>query len=101
MEKGETLLGALRREILEETGLEVEPGPLVEVVEILEGDGHFVVLDYACEVLGGEARAGDDARAVAWAGPDELEALGVTPAVLRVVLAALAALAARRAPRRG
>src|SRR5688572_27380980 len=51
VEHGEPLEAALRREIAEETGLVVEVGPLLEIVELLpERDdpvsAHYVVLDY-------------------------------------------------------
>src|SRR5262245_60272855 len=61
VERGERLAFALKREMLEETGLEVRVGPLVEVVEIIDEAHHFVVLDYLCEAVGGALRAGDDA----------------------------------------
>ena len=89
MEHGERLEAALRRELLEETGLEVEVGPLLEVVEILDGDRHYVVLDYHCRVIGGELHAGDDAAEAIWVEPAELDAYTVTDAVKRVVAAAL------------
>ncbi|MEZ4443274.1 MAG: NUDIX hydrolase [Polyangiaceae bacterium] len=89
VEHGERLEAALRRELLEETGLEVEVGPLLEVVEILDGDRHYVVLDYRCRVIGGELHAGDDAAEAIWVEPAELDAYTVTDAVKRVVAAAL------------
>lgn len=89
VEAGEPLLNALRRELREETGLEVKPGPLLEVVELLEG-GHWVVLDYFCEPAGpGDGVAGDDAAELRWAPAYELAEFGLTPAVLRVIARAL------------
>src|SRR6185369_13724022 len=66
VETGERLEEALRREVLEETGLRVKPGPIFEVFERIMPDAngrteyHYVLADYICRVLGGELRAGDD-----------------------------------------
>ena len=95
VESGEKLVDALRRELREETGLEVDVGPLVEVAEIFEGKDHYVVLDYACSVRGGELRAGDDAVEAVWVSIPELGVYGVNEAVERVARGALALLRGR------
>lgn len=89
VERGERLADALRREIVEETGLFVRPGPLLAVVEIIDEAFHYVVLDYLCEVEGGDFHAGDDAAAAAFVAIPQLDAYGVTPAVKDVVDRAL------------
>ena len=80
VELGEPILDALRREVQEETGLSVEPKAVVEVVDRIytEGDGngkrirfHYVVIDYWCRVLNGEAKSDSDAAAVSWADASE------------------------------
>lgn len=87
---GELLSAALEREVLEETGLVVTVGELLEVVELI-GDGyHYVVLDYAARVASGELRAGDDAADARVVHLDELPSYGVTALVDRVVRRALA-----------
>lgn len=61
---GEPLEAALKREIREETGVEVAVLGLIDVFEALPdkpGDPHFVMIDYACAYLAGEVTAGDDA----------------------------------------
>ena len=69
---GETVEEALRREVREETALELGPLSFVAVVDLLAPaatDGpalHFTLLDYTAEALAGDAVAGDDAEAVAW-----------------------------------
>lgn len=89
VEAGERLTEALAREIAEETGLMVEVGPLIEVVEIIEDDRHFVVLDYRCRPVAGTLRPGDDAADAAFVPVARLDDYGVTEAVRRVVGAAL------------
>jgi 8-oxo-dGTP diphosphatase len=94
LEVGETLLEGVRRELLEETGIEVSVGELIDVFERinLDGDGktryHFVVLDYLCEAMSGEARAGSDVTDVAWAAPGELANYSLSETATRVILKA-------------
>jgi mutator protein MutT len=94
VEVGETLVEALVREMEEETGLRVEPQQVLTVVDRIERDGdrvayHFVIVDYLCEWISGEARAGSDAQEVAWAREEELPSYDLTPKALEVVLDAL------------
>ncbi len=66
VEVGETLEAAIRRELREETGIEVEILGLSAVVERLFPDEqgqvrfHYVILDFVCRYTGGEARASSD-----------------------------------------
>jgi mutator protein MutT len=78
VELGETLTEALVREMQEETALVVEPVELLTVFDRIERDAqgvlyHFVIVDYLCRWISGEARAGSDAREVAWARAAELD----------------------------
>lgn len=88
---GESLSEGVSREMLEETGLRVRVGELVEVYERLPrpgaggSDAHFVVLDFLCEAVGGLLRAGDDAERVGWFPVDELEAVHLTAGAAPVV----------------
>ena len=91
METGEFLEAAVRREVREETGLEVEILCLLEVFErIMHDDAgaveyHYVLMDYLCRPVGGELCAADDASRVAWVTEPELGGLRITegtPAVI-------------------
>jgi 8-oxo-dGTP diphosphatase len=94
LEVGETIKEGVRRELSEETGIEVRVGELIEVFERINPDAagktkyHFVVLDYLCQAIRGEARAGSDVTEVAWATPSELEKYSLTDTATRVILKA-------------
>jgi mutator protein MutT len=94
VELGEPLDEALVREMREETGLEVEPLELLTVFDRIQRDGgqvlyHYVIVDYLCRWLSGEARAASDALEVAWAAPDELDRYDLPPKAFEVVQDAL------------
>jgi ADP-ribose pyrophosphatase YjhB (NUDIX family) len=90
------------RELAEETGLAVRVLELIEVFERINfGRGadetwatleekrrprfHFVIADYLCERISGEAVAGGDVTDVAWAREDELDKFALTPTATRVL----------------
>ena len=90
VELGETLIEAVRREIKEETGLDVDVGPLIEAFDrVHRVDGrvqyHFVILDYLCTCTGGTLCAGDDADDATWVGASELNAFGVNAFAAAVI----------------
>lgn len=67
VERGEMLVEALVREVLEETGLEAVCGELVGWVERFDEGHHFVILDFEVTILdAGQPTAGDDAAEAAW-----------------------------------
>ena len=91
VELGETLEEAVVRELREETGLEVEVGAAVEVLDRIRRDAagrveyHYVLVDYACTVRGGRLAAGTDAADARWADLAELAALGVSEKAISVI----------------
>jgi ADP-ribose pyrophosphatase YjhB (NUDIX family) len=91
LELGESLEAAVCREVLEETGLEVEPVRLFEVFERIIRDAagapeyHYVLIDYICRVTGGKLFPGDDVSAVDWVRRADLPALQITEGTLAVI----------------
>jgi 8-oxo-dGTP diphosphatase len=91
VELGETLQEALVREMLEETGIVVRPREVVLVFDRIQRDGpsveyHYVIIDYACDYVSGELRAGSDADEVALVAPDEIGRYDLPPQALDLVL---------------
>lgn len=66
VELGETLDASIAREVLEETDLVVDVGPVIEVFDRIIMDEerrvqyHYVLVDYLCWPVGGQLRAGGD-----------------------------------------
>ena len=103
LELGETLAEGVARELREETGVEVRVLGQIEVFERIFTDKsggktrkekgpryHFVIVDYLCERVSGEPRAGSDVTDVAYAREEELEKFHLTETVLRVIRKAFA-----------
>lgn len=91
LELGESLAAGAAREVREETGLEVEVGPIVETFDRVHRDDagrirfHFVIVDFLCRPIGGTLAAGDDAADVRWATAAEVAALGVNAFAAAVI----------------
>jgi len=91
---GETVMEAVHRELLEETGVIIEQPALLDVVDIIVPDGigkilyHYTLVDYQAEWLSGECRSGDDADAVKWFTFEELNSLGLLEITREVILKA-------------
>jgi mutator protein MutT len=90
VELGESLHHAVKREMREETGLEVEVGPLIDVFERIEHDAqgiryHFVIIDYLCTCVDGALCAGDDAEAAVWVTSEELAHYDIRESAVAVI----------------
>ena len=94
VEAGESIAAAVAREVREETGLDVEVGPLVEVVERIGGDYHYVILDHVARVVGGMLVASADAAAARFVDDAELAQLACTDGLAPVIARARATHAA-------
>lgn len=91
LETGEMLVEGIRREVREETGLEIEPLSIFEVFErIMRDDAgrpeyHYVLIDYLCRPVGGSLGAASDVSKAAWVGEGELSAFRLTEGTIGVV----------------
>lgn len=76
LDEGEHPLDALRRELREETGLDIEPGDFVGVFVDRYGEGEeapaTLNLYWTARVVGGRPRAADDVAELRWFRPEEL-----------------------------
>jgi ADP-ribose pyrophosphatase YjhB (NUDIX family) len=88
VEVGELLADALKREVLEETGLAVEVGELAGILEVPGEDLHYVILDYHATVTGDTTtRAGTDASEVRWVPLKEVAHMQCTPRFIETMQA--------------
>ena len=91
VEVGETLAAAIQREVLEETGVIVDVGPIVDVLDRIHlgADGrveyHYVLVDYVCTAVGGRLRPQSDASDARWVTRSELPGLAVAALTISVV----------------
>ena len=91
LELGERLADGVKREVREETGLEIRPLGVLEIFERIMRDArgapeyHYVLIDYICRIVSGELRAGDDVCAVEWVRQRDLSKLQITEGTLAVI----------------
>jgi ADP-ribose pyrophosphatase YjhB (NUDIX family) len=94
VELGETLLQAVRREVREETLIEIEIGGLIGVFDriIRDPDGqvqyHYVLVDYWGRVVAGRPRAHSDVSEARLVPIARLDELGIGKALLDLILKA-------------
>ena len=91
VELGESLREAIAREVLEETGLSVDVGPVVDVLDRIRLDDdrrvrfHYVLVDFVCRPASGALSCASDADEAVWARLDDLPAHRVAEATVTVI----------------
>jgi 8-oxo-dGTP diphosphatase len=94
VELGETLIETVRREVREETNLEIEPLMLAGYRDVIvrDADGrverHFVVLPFAARWLAGEITLNEELAEARWLIPSEVSRLATTEGLAEIVTAA-------------
>lgn len=80
---GETLQQAVRREISEECGIQINPKRIIDVLDVIEEDDqhrikyHYVVVDFEAEYISGTAVPGSDVTEVKWVPRSRLTQLNL------------------------
>ena len=98
VEAGEKLEDAIRREVREETALEIEALAMFEIFEriIPDAEGrpeyHYVLIDYLCRVVGGHLAAASDVSQAAWVMEQDVRDYRLTEGTLAVIERAFAKL---------
>jgi len=90
VENGESDVDALRREVKEETGLDVAVGELLGRIQRLgppnpDEEIWYEIADYHCTVTGGSLRAGDDAADARWVSSTELRAMTTSDGLIETL----------------
>lgn len=98
VETGEKLTEAVRREVMEETGLDVDPYLMFEIFERIMPDKtskpeyHYVLIDYLCRRVAGDAAPATDVSRVEWVAEQNLRNYRLTEGTLGVIEKAFAKL---------
>lgn len=80
VERGETMVEAVVREVAEETGLECVCGEMVGWSEVIDDDHHFVILDFRAHLLErADPVAGDDAADARWVRLGDVAEMRLVP----------------------
>ena len=91
---GETVTQAVRRELMEETRVEVNELTLIDVIDIIVPDEegkilyHYIVADYRAHWLSGECSPGDDAWDVQWFNLNKLGSISLLDKTRKIILKA-------------
>ena len=78
MDEGEKVEDAVKRELREETSLDIEPTDILGVYSDPSRDprGHWISVTYVAKTIGGEAKPSSDAESIEWLSVNEIKELG-------------------------
>ena len=91
VELGETVQEAVKREVKEETGLEVEVVKLIDVVDNIIRDEqnrikfHYILIDFLVSIKGGKCEPTSDASEIKWFKSYELTNYSVTNTAINLL----------------
>jgi len=101
LELGEELAEGVRRELKEETGLEVEPLEIVAAFDRITWEGkrvkyHYVIVDYVCRRKRGRLKPASDVVDARWARREDLPKYHLTEMATKVILESFKMMRRRR-----
>jgi ADP-ribose pyrophosphatase YjhB (NUDIX family) len=101
LELGEELAEGVRRELKEETGLEVEPLEIVAAFDRITREGkrvkyHYVIVDYVCRRKRGRLKPASDVVDARWVRREDLPKYHLTEMATKVILESFAMMRRRR-----
>lgn len=88
---GETLAETARREVREETGIEIELGEIIATLDLIDRDQagcvrhHYTLVDFVAEGLAVKLHAGDDAADAGWFERSAIDDLGLWSETIRII----------------
>lgn len=90
LELGESLQEGVQREVLEETGLNVNPLEVLTVFDRVQKNGervqyHYVIVDYVCQLTGGRLKPGSDVLDARWVERENLASYRITHKAAEVI----------------
>jgi ADP-ribose pyrophosphatase YjhB (NUDIX family) len=91
LELGEGLADGVRRELKEETGLDVEPLQIVAAFDRIMREGkrvkyHYVIVDYVCRLKRGRLKPASDVVDARWVRREEMPQYHLTEMATKVIL---------------
>ncbi len=104
LELGEDLAEGVRRELKEETGLDVDPLQIVAAFDRITREGervkyHYVIVDYVCRLKGGILKPASDVTDARWVRREEMPQYNLTEMATKVILESFEVMRKRRFPR--